>query len=125
HIEENEDPAQAVEREAYEETGIRVEVSPTAPRFKFDYPAQIPAPLTILEEDIDDPISGPHKHVDFIYVLRPLAQPPKTVDGWQWVARGALERMTPLRSPDGEMVPPPEDVAELGLIALDTARAWR
>ncbi|MBI4219218.1 MAG: hypothetical protein HY682_03665 [Chloroflexi bacterium] len=88
-------------------------------------PAQIPAPLTILEEDIDDPVGGPHKHIDFIYVLRPLAPPPEVVDGWRWVTRGDLERLAALPSPGGKKVPPPEDVAELGLIALDAAASRR
>jgi 8-oxo-dGTP pyrophosphatase MutT (NUDIX family) len=124
HIEANEDPAEAIVREAEEETGIRVTVWPTGRRFRFSYPAQIATPLAVLEEEIDDPLSGPHRHIDFIYLLRPVEPPPEVVDGWRWVSRRQLEAREALPSPEGA-VTPPEDVAELGLVALDEARAWR
>lgn len=125
HIESNEDPAEAIVREAVEETGIRVTVWPTGRRFRFSYPPQIPSPIAILEEDIDDPVHGPHRHIDFIYVLRPVTRPPDSVEGWRWVTRQELEKLAPLPSPSGAGVPPPDDVAELGLVALDEAAAWR
>ncbi|MBM3959726.1 MAG: NUDIX domain-containing protein [SAR202 cluster bacterium] len=124
HIEPNEDPVEAIIREAEEETGIRVTVWPTGRRFRFKYPAQVTTPLAILEEDIDDPVHGPHKHIDFIYVLRPVAPPPEHVDGWIWVTRDALAGMRALESPTGAHVKPAEDVAELGLVALDEAEKW-
>lgn len=124
HIEPNEDPAEAIIREAAEETGIEVTVWPTGGTFRFKYPAQIPAPLAILEEDIDDPVHGPHAHIDFIYVLRPVTPPPETVDGWIWVTRADLASMRALPAPTGVEVLPAEDVAELGLIALDEADKW-
>ena len=125
HIEANEDPSQAIVREAEEETGLKVTVWPTTHRFRFEYPVQIPPPIAILEEDIDDPVSGPHRHIDFIYVLRPETSPPEHVEGWRWVTRAELEACSALEAPDGEMVAPPEDVAELGLVALDEASKWR
>jgi 8-oxo-dGTP pyrophosphatase MutT (NUDIX family) len=124
HIEANEDPSEAIVREALEETGIKVEVWPTGRTFKFSYPSQIAPPLAILEEDIDDPVTGPHRHIDFIYLLRPVETPPEVVDGWRWVTRRHLASREPLESPEGAATPP-EDVAELGLVALDEARAWR
>lgn len=124
HIEPDEDPVQAIVREAREETGIEVTVAPTAPAFKFSYPTQIPPPFAVLEEDIDDPVSGPHRHIDFIYLLRPVRAPSERVDGWRWVGRSELKAGSPLEAPNGEMVRPPEDVAELGLIALDAAATW-
>ena len=125
HIEPDEDPVQAVVREALEETGIEVTVAPTAPGFRFAYPSQIPPPLAILEEDIDDPVAGPHRHIDFIYVLRPVAAPPSQIEGWRWVGRSDLEACAPLPAPGGQLASPPEDVAELGLLALNAAAAWK
>jgi 8-oxo-dGTP pyrophosphatase MutT (NUDIX family) len=124
HIEPDEDPVQAVVREACEETGIEVTVVPTTSGFRFAYPTQIPPPLAVLEEDIADPVIGPHRHIDFIYLLRPVQEPPETIDGWRWVGRPDLEACAPIESPEGGMVAPPEDVAELGLRALEAAKGW-
>ena len=57
HIEPDEDPVQAVLREVREETGLVAEVIATAGPLPFAYPDQLPAPYTILVEDI--PGSGP------------------------------------------------------------------
>ena len=66
HIEENEDPVQAVIREAKEETGLDVVILPSGGPgpFDFDEPGQVQSPVTILIEDIDDPVDGFHHHLD-------------------------------------------------------------
>ena len=119
HIEMDEDPVQAVLREIREESGIEAEVVLTGPRFDLDYPAQVAPPLTILIEDIDDPVAGHHKHIDMIYVCRLVgrSQPLKT--GWMWVARDALAACKPLRRGDGFEAMPPEDVRLLALHAFN------
>ena len=67
HVEPNEDPVQAVIREALEETGLEVEVAPTSPGLDLPYPEQVQPPYTIMVEDIHDPVEGFHKHIDMIY----------------------------------------------------------
>src|SRR5687768_5834749 len=78
HIEPNEDPVEAVLREVREETGLTCEVVRASPYFEFAYPEQLPAPYTILVEDI--PARGeeePHKHIDLIYFVRPSEDAPE------------------------------------------------
>ena len=72
HVEPNEDPVQAVVREALEETGMRVEVVPTSPPLGLSYPEEVTPPFTIMVEDIHDPVEGFHKHIDMIYFCRPV-----------------------------------------------------
>src|SRR5688572_28889099 len=78
HIEPDEDPVQAALREVREETGLVCEVIATSPRHAFSYPEQLPAPYTILIEDIPGP-DEPHKHIDLIYFVQPLADAPHDV----------------------------------------------
>jgi 8-oxo-dGTP diphosphatase len=69
HLEPNEDPAQAAQREVLEETGIHTEVISGD---LFTHPAvttHVP-PYAIIEMDVADPLVGPHRHIDLIYVLR-------------------------------------------------------
>ena len=124
HMEENEDPVQAVLREVEEETGIRAEVVPTGD-FEDDhaYPVQVPPPLTILIEDIDDPVDGFHQHIDFIYICRPLAPVTSLPDGWVWVSEEELAAGTPLSRPGASPEPPADDVRLRGGQAFRAARA--
>ena len=73
HIEPNEDPVQAVLREVAEETGVEAEVVPTGGvgTAIWSTPRRSLPPLTIMVEDIDDPVQGFHQHIDFIYVCQP------------------------------------------------------
>ena len=119
HIEENEDPVQAVLREIEEETGLRAEVVSHERPWELDYPSQVPAPFTIMVEDIPDPEQGPHQHIDMIYMCRPLGPVGPLNDGWLWVSKAQLADGTPLERGDGAPVPPPEDVRVLGVHAFE------
>lgn len=123
HVEENEDPVQAVLREVEEETGIPVEVVPTD---DFDddltHPVQIPPPIVILIEDIDDPVDGFHQHIDFIYVCRPIAPVTGVPDGWLWVTEGELASGEPLTLPGAPPEPAPDDVRTRGAQAFRMVR---
>ena len=121
HIEENEDPVQAVIREAKEETGLDVVVLPSGGPgpFPFDEPGQITPPVTILIEDIDDPVDGFHHHIDMIYFLAISDPGQEPLPGWQWFTREQLNSGDDLMSPDGDLVPPPPDVLEVGVLAID------
>lgn len=123
HIEENEDPVQAVLREVQEETGIAADVVPP-PGFKDDhaYPVQVPPPLTILIEDIHDPLDGFHQHIDFIYACRPIAPVVRLPDGWRWVSEEDLAAGVALPRAGAAPAPPPDDVRAQGVQAFRLVR---
>ena len=124
HIEPDEDPVQAVVREVLEETGITTEVILVRAPMPFDAPAQIPAPYTILVEDIAE---GPHQHIDLIYFLRPVAGAERVGvddDPFVWVTKDQLRRGEALPVAScGVDLPVPEDVRLLALEALAALRA--
>ena len=119
HIELGEDPEQAIIREVLEETGMAVKVINTGPELKQNYPLQIPPPLTILIEDIDDPVSGFHKHIDMIYICTLVEKIRVNSPLAQWVNRSDLVDKAPVLSELGLQISPPEDVCKLGVLAID------
>ena len=119
HIEPGEDPEQAIIREVLEETGLAVKVINTGPELKQNYPLQVPPPLTILIEDIDDPVSGFHKHIDMIYVCTLVNSNLERSSSVEWVSRSDLIDRVPIFSNNGIQVAPPEDVCKLGVLAID------
>lgn len=121
HIDPNEDPVQAVLREVLEETGLFVEVLPSDLPFQLKYPIQIFPPETILVEDIQDPVTGPHQHIDMIYFCRPLGSIQNLKAGWHWVTEEELVRGSKVLISDGTYAVPPEDVRLLGLRAIKRA----
>ena len=125
HINENEDPVQAVLRETEEETGLKTAIVPAAQIFDLDYPTHVQPPLTIMVEDIHDPDQGYHQHIDMIYVSRPVGRPGPLNDGWIWVGRNELAAGAPLDRGDGSPVPPPEDVRLLAEHAFELVAAGR
>ena len=119
HIEPNEDPVQAVLREALEETGLECEVVPTGDRLSLEYPTQVDAPYTIMIEDIHDPVQGFHCHIDMIYFCRLVTPAVEINDGWIWVSRQQLIDGITMTRPDGSQEVPPQDVRTLGIRAID------
>ena len=113
HVEENEDPVQAVLRETEEETGLKTAVVPVGPEFDLDYPIMVQPPLTIMVEDIHDPVDGYHQHIDMIYVSRPVGTPGPLNDGWVWVGWEELADGAALDRDAGPKEPPPEEVRVL------------
>ena len=126
HIEPGEDPVTAVLREVREETGLAAEVMPREMPVQVAYPRQIPPPETIMVEDIDDPIAGPHEHVDLIYFCRLRDGLGDGVEGlregWQWVVEEAFVNGDAVSLDDGVEVTLPEDVRQLALAALRRAQ---
>jgi 8-oxo-dGTP pyrophosphatase MutT (NUDIX family) len=127
HIEEGEDPVQAVLREIEEETGLVAEVIATGAAEQFDYPEQLPAPYTILVEDIPGP-DGPHKHIDMIYFCRVVdgVAERRLVDDptLRWVDADELRDGGALDVAGcGISTAVPEDVRLLALRAIEAARA--
>ena len=88
HIDPNEDPAQAAQREVLEETGIHTQIITD---HLFTHPAVTThaPPYTIIEMDVTDTKTGAHRHIDLLYVLRAtagnLAAQLAEVAGVQWV----------------------------------------
>jgi len=128
HIEPNEDPVEAALREVREETGLVCEIISTSPYHPFAYPEQLPAPYTILIEDIPGP-GEPHKHIDLIYFVRPLeGADHATVDDptLRWLTEADLHENAPLHVPapgaGGATAAIPEDVRQLALAAIEAAR---
>ncbi|MDE2902087.1 MAG: NUDIX domain-containing protein [Chloroflexota bacterium] len=68
HIEPNEDPVEALHREAREETGFEIEIVAERPEIDQRGVHVLPAPETILLEDIEPG----HIHIDLIYFVRPV-----------------------------------------------------
>jgi len=124
HIEENEEPAEAALREVLEETGLICEIIPSGERYAFYYPRQLPAPVTILLEDIPGP-GEPHQHIDHIYFVRPVAGADHgTVDDptLRWVSEMELRENAPLDVAGcGVSAAIPEDVRLLALAAIGHA----
>ncbi len=135
HIEPDEEPAEAALREVREETGLICEVVATSPLHDFAQPLQLPAPYTILLEDI--PESNPsaaadaalrtgeraHMHIDLIYFVRPVAGADHgTVDdpSLTWVSEAELRDNVTLDPglPDSRAAGVPEDVRTLALAAI-------
>ncbi len=122
HVEPGEDPVQTVLREVREEIGVPISLLPTSPRPDTGGVTQLQVPVTILEEDIDDPDTGPHRHIDFIYFAVPVHGAFDAPDGWRWFSRDDLLSSRAVVAPTGEAVAPPEDVEALGLAAMAAVR---
>ena len=131
HIEPNEDPVQAALREVREETGLVCEIISTSPYHAFAYPGQLPAPYTILVEDIgsDSVTDRPHKHIDLIYFVRPLTGADHaTVEDptLRWVTESELTENAPLDVAGcGVSAAIPEDVRVLALAAIGAAGRYQ
>ena len=108
HIEPNEDPVEALHREAREETGFEIEIVAEQPEIDQRGVHVLPAPETILLEDIEPG----HVHIDLIYFVRP-------VGGAQ---RLAVSEHSEMRWFDREALCHPsitDDVRLLGTQAID------
>ncbi|WCN79440.1 NUDIX hydrolase [Micromonospora sp. LH3U1] len=104
HLDGDEDPVQAVVREVLEETGLHVEV---IHKEMFEHPAirVVPPPFVILEIDMKAPSSSPHRHIEMIYVCRPVRGVLKPrlgeVGECRWVPTPEVGRLdTPTELPD-------------------------
>jgi 8-oxo-dGTP pyrophosphatase MutT (NUDIX family) len=135
HVEPDEEPAEAALREVLEETGLVCEVVPTAEQHAFRTPHEIPAPYTILLEDIPGPppseapqrrhrVGAAHQHIDLIYFVRPIEDAGQVDVGdptLRWVTEAELRENGPLDVAGcGTSASLKDDVRELALAAI----AW-
>ncbi len=125
HLDPNEDPVAGALREVREETGLNVELLPSSETYDFDQPTQLPPPVTILVEKVEDE-GGPHHHIDFIYFARPLEgealRPIPETDSWTWVDAEQIKRGDALPYHSGT-APVREDVSVLALAAMRAERS--
>lgn len=124
HIEPNEDPLQALLREVSEETGLDVRV--LGEHVPLPRGTTLPSPVRVSVFDIgpDSDTAEPHQHIDLIFFTVPLdpSQPlvPEADTDWLWVDADQLRDRSPLEDPStGKRAPAPEDVRELGLMAIE------
>ena len=88
HIESNEDPIQAVIREVFEETGLKVKVINTSRMnpTKYNNVHSIIPPYTIFIEPIIETNESKHEHIDFIYVCK-ISDGEIKNDNWIWFTK--------------------------------------
>lgn len=126
HLLPDEDPVTGVQREVREETGLTVELLRLSPTFPSFEPQQLPAPYTILLEDITEQ-GEVHQHIDLIYFSRSLdgkniELSPENSEP-VWVTEEQLQRNDGLHlASRGEKVRLAEDVRALALEAIRADR---
>ncbi len=101
HIEENEEPQDAVLREIEEETGLLCECLCYQPEFSLNLinndVIELVKPLAILKEPIHDKKQGFHYHIDMIYLCKPLKNSQLTNKSFQWLSLDEVKKLeTPL-----------------------------
>lgn len=125
HIDPDEDPVQAVVREALEETGLTCEVVPHEPPLPFSNIPQLPGPLKIIVADVGAHEGQPaHQHIDMSYALRPIPGvarvEPEHDHGFTWVTAEQLRRAEPIAlAACGVEMPAPEDVRVIGVRSIE------
>ncbi|MDF2549761.1 MAG: putative (di)nucleoside polyphosphate hydrolase [Chlamydiales bacterium] len=73
HLEANETFVEAAKREAFEETGLEIELIDDAPPLKSQEVESMPRPfLSLLENIPATPKEPAHQHVDMIFLARPI-----------------------------------------------------
>ncbi|MBN19510.1 MAG: DNA mismatch repair protein MutT [Chloroflexi bacterium] len=122
HIEVNEDPVEAVLREIFEETGLKVEILSTREKLDFNDPVQIEPPFTIMVEKISDKIMGDHNHIDMIYFCKLIERQNTLKPGWIWVDKVDILKEMPLMTPSGSLELIPKDVSFLAIKSFEYAR---
>ena len=126
HIENNETPVEAVKRETFEETGIHIKLynfNSSMSEIPFSDVKEIPAPYTILLENINDPENGEHIHIDMIYFSEAL-KISDLKDGWFWVNENDLKGNVNLNFDNSNNARIHDDVKHFGLKCIELRRRY-
>ena len=123
HLDRDELPHEAARREAYEETGLEVDLLAEAGDVASETVRSLPEPAHLLLEDIDVHTDGrvSHQHVDFVFFGRadarridPEGDDEAPPDDWTWFTPDDLAARA------DEL---PADVVELGTEAIEAVAA--
>ena len=126
HIENNETPVEAVKRETFEETGLHIKLynfNSSMSEIPFSDVKEIPAPYTILLENINDPENGEHIHIDMIYFSEAL-KIGDLKDGWFWVNENDLKGNVNLNFDNSNNARIHDDVKYFGLKCIELRRRY-
>lgn len=94
HIDRDELPHEAAEREVYEETGLNIEIEGRGQNLgRFKWSSEIPAPNYLALDDVtmkdDNPV---HQHINMVYFaesdsrnIQPQGHDEVDADDWYWV----------------------------------------
>ena len=126
HIENNETPVEAVKRETFEEAGIHIKLynfNSSISEIPFSDVKEIPAPYTILLENINDPENGEHIHIDMIYFSEAL-KIGDLKDGWFWVNENDLKGNVNLNFDNSNNARIHDDVKYFGLKCIELRRKY-
>ena len=126
HIENNETPVDAVKREAFEETGLKIKLldfNSKISKIDFIGVKEILAPYTILLESINDPKNGEHIHIDMIYFSKAL-NISDLKNGWFWVTEKDLKGNVNLNFDNSNNARIHDDVKYFGLKCIELRRKY-
>ena len=84
---------------------------------------EIPAPYTILLENINDPENGEHIHIDMIYFSEAL-KIGDLKDGWFWVNENDLKGNVNLNFDNSNNARIHDDVKHFGLKCIELRRRY-
>lgn len=94
HIEKDENPTEALQREVREETNLKIKILNTKKLLKIKGINEIPLPVALVEEDVpsyeDEPF---HIHMDLIYfTFCKNPQKIKMADEYGWFSKNDLKK---------------------------------
>jgi 8-oxo-dGTP diphosphatase len=97
HVQPGETLAEAAVREVHEETGIDAEVI-TGPLPAYGTVTVHPSPFLTIEATAADPVSGPHQHIDALFILRAASAQigqldRREVTGARWVSPDQMREL--------------------------------
>lgn len=116
HIEENEEPQDALYREVLEETGLDCKIISCGYPFKAQvadssHTQPLPLPMAILKEFIADKKKGDHWHIDMVYLCELTSPEKQPFSAFHWVTFQQLANLNI-----------PKDVIELAQMANEYYR---